>query len=346
MLSRQTEESVGTLFRVALVPFCRFSRINCVRAVDSSASSITTVLHTAIPRSLYPQGHVSFLPQLVGAVAVILSMLPVALNQVLNFACVEYKVEYGEGYVCFRLILTNPDYWRDEDSEGFGKAVRVGTVAASAALLIGGIGWVFLMSAICFPLDPPKIRSIFIAFVVACICSLLSLVALNFNVCKLVTDDDLNCSKQDTHFAAGANMEILAAVFYVAALYPLFQYSEYAKKAARAAVEHTQDKTQTEKEPFLVQMNHTSPQHGGSASLQTSNHGDEIVASVLKPTANAKLGLSLRDSSKSGVVVKGIAPDSALAMTPLKTDMVLLRINDDPIESVEQAYILLHVSEV
>ena len=45
-------------------------------------------------------------------------------------------------------------------------------------------------------------------------------------------------------------MEILAAVLYGASVYPLLQYSEYARKAARAAVEHTQDETQTEKEPF------------------------------------------------------------------------------------------------
>lgn len=272
-------------------------------------------------------------------------MLPLALNQVIDYACIEASI----GTFCFGLVLTNPDYWLDldKDLKGFAIPIQIGTIFASAALLVGGIAWIVLMSAICFSLNCRKIRFIQIAFIVASACCLLTMISLATNHCKGID----KCTRDGTHFEIAANMEILATFFYLAAVASLQSYHVFVKSGAALDDSQVGDThATTEDQPFLtnnkLSVMAAAPDHSHAhptvkdPAIPTAMQ-PEVVATVRKLTADSQLGISLK--LKSGeVVVKKISEDSPFNMTRLRENMVILRINGQPVDNIDQAVALLN----
>ena len=192
--------------------------------------------------SSYPQGEVSFLPQLIAAVPIIMSWAalpwtPWFDGESFPYACIEWKENGRQNYQCFGLHLSDEDYWDPSLGRGkrWGVAIQMGTLFGIISLLVGGTAYVFLLSSMCFSLTAMKLRIIQIAFLVASFFAFMVITALGVDECssddrRRLDDTEFGsgsfsggsvsgdkCEREGVHLMEGGVMFFLAFIFYILA---------------------------------------------------------------------------------------------------------------------------------
>lgn len=194
--------------------------------------------------SSYPQGHLSFLPQVLAVAALIASFSAFAIGHAdrytidswFYFLCIQFKIRgssYSSSYTyhdeCYALELTSPYFW-EEDEEDYNWAwpIQLAAVIAIFIFIAGSLATMVLLSATCFELPPKTLTRLAIVYLFCAPWSLFTLIAGAVDVCKKVNREfaDMECERvgAGTRLQAGGTMMIFAAFFYVLAAISVFSY--------------------------------------------------------------------------------------------------------------------------
>lgn len=141
----------------------------------------------------------------------------------------------GSHYLCPPLHLNHALYWAENNNENNGNyynnyddddwafvPMQVGAAIGIVAAACGLVACTVLLTGICFPLAPRKIRNIVILQGVAGVCSLLTLVAAASDRCKAAGFPKDSCYDEDIHLDTGAFCMIVAFLIYIPAAYTTY----------------------------------------------------------------------------------------------------------------------------
>jgi hypothetical protein len=156
-----------------------------------------------------------------------------AADEPRNFLCIEIQAGGSQGFDCGPLYLNSPEYWQNEETEGWAGAVQAAAVFGIFAAAMGFVSFALLMTATCFSLAPRRLLSILIMQVICAVFTILTFVAGAADACKKAGLDDTPCETEKIRIEEGAGFMLFAFFLYIAAGVMTFFFFREARRGAK-----------------------------------------------------------------------------------------------------------------